>query len=165
MNIEANLPPAAMYRYRQMSGRAGRAGLDDHGEAILIATRKYGEAALTALILRAPDPVGSCLTDDKRGMHRALLEVRPCSEPSSCQCHAREQAWESHIYMIEPAQDLGSPSPGFFFQEHLMNHAQYLRMTRLDICWGRVVSLYVQVAVQIDSTFLRFARCFAQGVF
>lgn len=66
-----------------MSGRAGRAGIDDHGEAILITTRKYGESALTKLILQAPDPVGSCLTDDKRGMKRALLEVRTHSQSTS----------------------------------------------------------------------------------
>lgn len=58
-----------------MSGRAGRAGIDTHGEAILISSNKYSPADLSALILRDPEPVGSCLTDDKKGMKKALLEV------------------------------------------------------------------------------------------
>ena len=61
--------------YRQMSGRAGRAGLDTAGESILLAEQPTQKKALQALMTAALSPLSSCLIQSKRGFTRALLEV------------------------------------------------------------------------------------------
>jgi len=61
--------------YRQMRGRAGRAGIDSHGESFLLVLQKSTEKSLAALMHAESAPVESCLTQDKCGMKRAMLEV------------------------------------------------------------------------------------------
>jgi DNA polymerase theta len=61
--------------YRQMRGRAGRAGIDTHGESFLVVLQKSTEKRLAALMHAEPAPVESCLTLEKCGMKRAMLEV------------------------------------------------------------------------------------------
>ncbi|KAI8821629.1 uncharacterized protein EV422DRAFT_566714 [Fimicolochytrium jonesii] len=61
--------------YQQMRGRAGRKGLDSHGESIIMCSDKYEFAAAQALISSDLHPVTSCLLTDVKGMKRALLEV------------------------------------------------------------------------------------------
>ncbi|KAG7674872.1 hypothetical protein KSW81_002382 [Nannochloris sp. 'desiccata'] len=61
--------------YRQMRGRAGRAGIDTHGESFLLVLQKSTEKSLAALMHAESAPVESCLTQDKCGMKRAMLEV------------------------------------------------------------------------------------------
>lgn len=59
---------------RQMRGRAGRKGKDEVGESYLCCQRKDLEAVSDLLEAEMP-PVESCLTPEKRGVKRALLEV------------------------------------------------------------------------------------------
>lgn len=62
-------------KYRQMAGRAGRAGIDTEGEAFLLVLRDAGATKLQALMRAGPTPIESCLTEDRKGMKRAMLEV------------------------------------------------------------------------------------------
>ena len=59
---------------RQMRGRAGRKGKDEVGETFLCCQKEDLEAVAELLEAELP-PVGSCLTPEKRGVKRALLEV------------------------------------------------------------------------------------------
>jgi DNA polymerase theta len=60
--------------YRQMCGRAGRKGRDTMGESILFCTEKDKEKVKT-LIHSKLEAVISCLSTERNGMKRALLEV------------------------------------------------------------------------------------------
>ncbi|EHY54639.1 DNA polymerase theta [Exophiala dermatitidis] len=59
---------------RQMRGRAGRKGKDEVGETYLCCQKADLEAVAELLEAEMP-PVESCLTPEKRGIKRALLEV------------------------------------------------------------------------------------------
>ncbi len=59
---------------RQMRGRAGRKGKDEYGETYLCCQKKDLEAVAELLEAELP-PVESCLTPEKRGITRALLEI------------------------------------------------------------------------------------------
>ena len=69
--------------YRQMCGRAGRTGLDDYGESILVCEPDQMKKA-RALLNATLKPVHSCLNTDNTevfqhyGVKRALLEVITC---------------------------------------------------------------------------------------
>ncbi|CAB79987.1 putative protein [Arabidopsis thaliana] len=61
-------------RYKQMSGRAGRTGIDTKGDSVLIC--KPGELKrIMALLNETCPPLQSCLSEDKNGMTHAILEV------------------------------------------------------------------------------------------
>ncbi len=66
------LSPAAL---RQMMGRAGRAGLDAAGLAVVVAPSAAAAARLGPLLAAPPEPVSSALHGGARGMARAMLEV------------------------------------------------------------------------------------------
>ncbi|KIV89160.1 hypothetical protein PV10_08751 [Exophiala mesophila] len=59
---------------RQMKGRAGRKGKDEVGETYLCC-EDYELQGVAALLEAEMPPVQSCLTSEKRGVTRALLEV------------------------------------------------------------------------------------------
>ncbi|KXZ52413.1 hypothetical protein GPECTOR_9g457 [Gonium pectorale] len=67
--------PIDATKYRQMSGRAGRAGIDSAGESYLICEKNKPVANLLALMQQKANPIASCLTETKKGMKRAVLEV------------------------------------------------------------------------------------------
>lgn len=59
---------------RQMRGRAGRKGMDEIGETYLCCQKSDLEAVADLMEAELP-PIQSCLTLEKRGVKRALLEV------------------------------------------------------------------------------------------
>ncbi|KAL8143865.1 hypothetical protein V2J09_016897 [Rumex salicifolius] len=64
-------------RYRQMAGRAGRTGIDDKGESVLIC-RPEEVKRVKGLLNDSCPPLQSCLSEDKNGMTHAIMEVVAC---------------------------------------------------------------------------------------
>ncbi|KAK9789551.1 hypothetical protein WJX73_010627 [Symbiochloris irregularis] len=73
MGLKDNVLEAA--KWRQMAGRAGRAGLDTHGEAILLATSGVPLHKLEPLLQEDMAALGSRLQHDLGGMKRTMLEA------------------------------------------------------------------------------------------
>jgi DNA polymerase theta len=61
-------------QYRQMAGRAGRMGKDSFGESVLMA-KPSEKDKIAALLQTNLPPLLTCLTEQRRGMVRALMEV------------------------------------------------------------------------------------------
>ncbi|KAL6069130.1 Helicase and polymerase-containing protein TEBICHI [Balamuthia mandrillaris] len=67
--------PLDVTRYKQMSGRAGRTGIDSFGESYLLVTKHSEKELALKLTQSALPPLESCLNENRRGMIRPLLEV------------------------------------------------------------------------------------------
>ncbi|KAF4355301.1 hypothetical protein F8388_026571 [Cannabis sativa] len=61
-------------RYKQMSGRAGRTGIDTKGESVLICKPEEIKR-ISGLLNESCPPLHSCLSEDMNGMIHAILEV------------------------------------------------------------------------------------------
>lgn len=55
-----------------MVGRAGRTGQSEHGDSVLICNDR---AVALKIATQALQPVESCLSSDKRGLSRLVLEA------------------------------------------------------------------------------------------
>ncbi|KAH0841099.1 hypothetical protein AYO21_06592 [Fonsecaea monophora] len=122
---------------RQMRGRAGRKGKDEVGETYLCCQKADLEAVAELLEAEMP-PVESCLTPEKRGFKRALLEViatRMASSIASLDGYVRSSLlWHSIGHsqvaeMVEMAKQA-------LLQDGLIQEGEYdgcLEPTRLGI--------------------------------
>lgn len=84
---------------RQMRGRAGRKGKDEIGETYLCCAKQDLEAVAEMLEAEMP-PVASCLTPERRGIKRAVLEVVATRLANSRDCledYVRSSLlWQTH---------------------------------------------------------------------
>ena len=93
--------------YRQMCGRAGRTGLDDYGESILVCNPSQMEKA-RALLNATLKPIYSCLNTDNTevfqhyGIKRALLEVITCGIVRN---RSEAQAYIHHTLLATHSQE------------------------------------------------------------
>jgi len=68
--------PIAVAEYKQLAGRAGRPGLDEAGEAVIVARdRRAAEHAMRTYILGSPEPVTSKLVSEKALRSQVLAVV------------------------------------------------------------------------------------------
>lgn len=83
-------PPCS---YRQMAGRAGRAGIDTCGECILV-NQDIGRAAGERLFTSGAAPVQSCLVDDKKGGQAAAGgSIAECSKTAEAEVVVCASGW------------------------------------------------------------------------
>ncbi|UPR00185.1 DNA-directed DNA polymerase [Chloropicon primus] len=96
--------------YKQMAGRAGRAGIDSSGESILICTQKYTEADLKGIINGPDTPIKSCFMEEHlrkngRGMRKPMLEAI-CSGAVRSTEDIKYYLQSTLIYTTEKANDI-----------------------------------------------------------
>ncbi|OCT54002.1 putative DNA polymerase theta [Cladophialophora carrionii] len=111
---------------RQMRGRAGRKGKDEVGETYLCCHKSDLEAVAAVLEAELP-PVESCLTPEKQGISRALLEIigtRMASSKSSVDDYVRSSLlWRTmdHAQVL----DMVEKAIGGLRAKHLIQSGQY----------------------------------------
>lgn len=142
-------------KFRQMAGRAGRAGLDSVAEAFLLAVRDAPAPRLRKLLSSDPEPIESCLREDRRGMKRAMIEVVASGavrQPADVERYIRctlLAATISYDVVVQTTKEalqwLGHRDQGFIFWDSTTGTYQPSPLGRAAVASGLPPELCMQI--------------------
>eukprot|EP00198_Chlamydomonas_reinhardtii_P012144 XP_001701481.1 DNA polymerase theta [Chlamydomonas reinhardtii] len=124
--------PIDATKYRQMSGRAGRAGIDTAGESFIICEKNRPVAPLLALMQQKANPIASCLTEARKGMKRAVLEVVASGAVSSGTDVKRFIA----CTLIHAQHGFGAVAKATIAALHWLKDNGFIRVDEATLNWG-----------------------------